>query len=80
MINNKQFDLNNIECVRDITPESAVSYSGGKSTGVALFGSTKLEGRNKKTNFLFIGKANRNSEGKAKFSQGALFFELPDKR
>lgn len=28
-MNNKQFDLNNIDCVRDISSETAASYSGG---------------------------------------------------
>ena len=81
MINNKQFDLNNIECVLDITLESAASYSGGASAGVILFGTTQPDGENsEERNFLFVGRADQNSSGESEISRGAFFFGLPDER
>lgn len=84
MINNKQFDLNNIECVRDIAPETAVSYSGGASgndtLGMVLFGTAPRDGKknSKIENFVFAGRFDRNSEGKRKLTKGGLFFTQPN--
>ena len=80
MINNK-FDLNNINCVKDIKPETAANYSGGASLGIVAFGTTKPNSENSEgRKFVFLGRADQDSNGTSKISQGAFLFPLTDKQ